>query len=345
MKVLTIAIPVYNTEKYIKRCMDSVLIDEILDDIEVVAVNDGGKDNSINILNDFKAKYPDSVVVVDKENGGHGSAINAALAVATGKYFRVLDSDDWVNSPDFVKLVKALRTEDADLVVTNYRKEHIFNGLSEEFNWKELEEDTLYRFNEMDLKLLGVDYFVMANSTYKLEVLKKSGLRLTEKTFYVDMQYNIMPIICLDTVKFMKLDIYRYFIGRADQSMNLSTFVRNRAHHEKVAKFILEYYMEHLEQFTPNQEKYIKQIIYYMLTTHYYIYCVYAENGSKELQGEIVSFDNYLRELSPALYEMMEQVGQIRYARQTKFKAVKKRLPKKFARFVTLCGNLRPKKA
>ena len=111
MKILSIAIPVYNTEKYIKRCMDSILLKEIIDDIEIILVNDGSKDNSINIMNEYKDSYPQSVVVIDKENGGHGSTINAALTVASGKYFRVLDSDDWFDSIDFITFVKNLKNE------------------------------------------------------------------------------------------------------------------------------------------------------------------------------------------------------------------------------------------
>ena len=123
MKVLTLVIPVYNTEKYVKRCLDSILIEDVLEDIEVITVNDGSKDGSVEILRRYEKMYPNSVVVIDKENGGHGSTVNAGLEKATGKYFRVIDSDDWVNSHDFVTFVNKLKNEDADLVVTNYRKE------------------------------------------------------------------------------------------------------------------------------------------------------------------------------------------------------------------------------
>ena len=157
MKVLTVAIPVYNTEKYLKRCFDSVLIGEILDDIEIVAVNDGSKDHSIDILKDYEGRYPGTVVVVDKENGGHGSAVNAALDHATGRYFRVLDSDDWFFSGDFVEMVRRLRSEKADVVISNYAKEFVYDGRTEDLVWKDLEDGVLYNFDTIDLEVVLED--------------------------------------------------------------------------------------------------------------------------------------------------------------------------------------------
>lgn len=339
MKVLSIAIPVYNTENYIKRCVDSLAIQDIINDIEIILVNDGSKDNSIKIMNEYKAKYPESIIVVDKENGGHGSTINKALSIATGKYFRVLDSDDWFDSKNFVTFVNKLKDEDVDLIITNYRKEYVYDGSSEKLNWKKLKENKVYDFNKFDLSLLEGDYFVMANSTYKTSLLKKSNLKLLEKTFYVDMQYNIIPISQLCTFKFLKLDIYRYFIGRPDQSMNLQNFVKNRANHETVMKFLIEYYLTNRNNFSKNQDSYIKQILFYMLTTHYYIYCVYAQTNKKEIYKEITAFDKYLRSKSLELYNMMYEIGQIKCNRKTKFIFVKIN-PHFFSKLVTLCGKI-----
>ena len=155
MKILSIAVPVYNTEKYLERCIDSMIVNGILEDIEIILVNDGSRDNSISIMNKYKKKYPKTIIVIDKENGGHGSTINAALKVATGKYFRVLDSDDWFDSSNFLKFVKKLKSEDVDLVITNYKKEFIYSGTSVEVNWKDLKEDKVYNFNTFDLDILN----------------------------------------------------------------------------------------------------------------------------------------------------------------------------------------------
>lgn len=339
MKILSVAVPVYNTEKYIKRCIDSLVLKDIIDDIEIILVNDGSKDNSIKIMNEYKEKYPNSIVVIDKENGGHGSTINAALKVATGKYFRVLDSDDWFDSKNFITFVQKLKNEEADLVITNYRKEYVYNGFSEKISWNKLKNNKIYEFDKMDLDLLNKEYFVMANSTYKTEVLRNANLQLLEKTFYVDMQYNVVPILQLKTFKFMKLDIYRYFIGRPEQSMNLQNFVKNRSNHEKVMKFLIEYYVANKSNFSKNKKEYIEQILFYMLTTHYYIYCVYTRNNKKAMYSEIKKFDEYLKSKDLQLYSRMNEIGQIKYNRKTKFVFVKIS-PKMFSGFLSTCARL-----
>lgn len=339
MKTLSIVVPVYNTEKYIRRCMDSILLKEILDDIEVILVNDESKDNSLKIIKEYEKKYPQSVIVIDKKNGGHGSTINEGLKIATGKYFRVIDSDDWVNSIDFIKLVRKMRNEDVDLIITNYRKETISNGLSEKIEWKNLKNDKIYNFDSFNLSILNQEYFVMANSMYKTEVLRNSKLKLLEKTFYVDMQYNVVPILYIKNFKFLNLDIYRYFIGRPDQSMNLQNFVKNRADHEKVIKYLIEYFTKNLNKFSKNKKAYIKQIIFYMLTTHYYIYCVYSKKNKKQIYKEIKCFDNYLQKTNIELYELMNNIPQIRYNRATKFVFVRIS-PQIFSKFISSCGRI-----
>lgn len=342
MKTISILIPVYNTEKYIKRCMDSILLDDILGDIEIILVNDGSKDDSLKIMNEYKKQYSKSVVVIDKENGGHGSTINAGLKIATGKYFRVIDSDDWVNSKHFVEFVKRLRDENVDAVITNYNRETVSNRMSEVIEWKKLEENETYNFDKFNLELLDKEYFVMANTTYKTEVLKNAKLNLMEKTFYVDMQYNVIPILHVKNFKYWNLNIYRYFLGRPDQTMNLQNLVRNRANHEKVMKFLIEYYTENLGRFSENKKAYIKQILFYMLTTHYYIYCVYPKKDKKKICKEIKKFDKYLKGINAELYSIMDEISQIKYNRKTKFIFVKIN-PQFFSKLISKCGNMQRK--
>ncbi len=322
MKVLTILIPVYNTEKYLRRCLDSLLVPEVTDDIEILTVNDGGKDGSIDILREYEKRYPQCIRVIDKENGGHGSTINAGIANAAGKYFRVLDSDDWFNTVDFVEFVKRLSEEDADLVVCDYRKEHTYNSKSEYFEYKNLEDRHVYRLDDIDLKILEGEYFVMATSTYKTEILRASGLKLLEKTFYVDMQYNVVPVTKTETFTYYHLDIYRYFIGRRDQSMNMDNFVRNQEHHKKMIKWLLEYYTEISKQLSPNKREYIEIILTYTLNTHYSIYCEYDHDHARAYR-EITDFDKYLLKLNKNLYERLNCMAYVRYNRKTKFRFVR----------------------
>ncbi len=322
MKVLTILVPVYNTEKYISRCLDSILLKEILDDIEIITVSDGSKDNSAEIIKKYQKKYPDTVILIEKENGGHGSTINVGIKKATGKYFRVLDSDDWVNSIDFIKFVKRLKKENADLVVDDYQQELIYESRSEEIFQNNLKDNKLYHFDEFDITKIEKDYFAMANSTYKTSILRKSGLKLFEKTFYVDMQYNIIPMIEIDTFRYYKLNIYRYFIGRKDQSMNLQNFVRNRDDHERVMKFLIETCVENRNKISNNKYKYIEKITFNMLYTHYAIYCIYFTDKN-QASKEIKKFDKYLYDKDKVIYNLTNDINFVRINRKTNFKFLK----------------------
>lgn len=322
MKILTVLVPVYNVEKYIRRCLDSLLLPEVVNDIEVLVVNDGSKDSSAEIVREYCERFPDTITFVDKENGGHGSTINAGIERAQGKYFKVIDSDDWVNIVDFIELVKRLQSEDADAVICNYRKEFTYNSKSEYFEYAELKDGEKYDLNEIDLSILRGEYFMMATTTYRTSVLRESGLKMLEKTFYVDMQFNVVPITKVDIFTYYDLDIYRYFIGRKEQSMNMDNFVRNQDHHKRMIKWLIEYYTGIADRLTVNKREYIEIILTYTLNTHYAIYCEYDKNHARAYK-EIKDFDAYLWRTNKVLYERLNCMAYVRYNRKTKFKFVK----------------------
>lgn len=318
MKTLSIVVPTYNVEKYLKRCIDSLIYDErILEDIEILIVNDGSKDSSLEIAKEYEKKYPQTVKVIDKENGGHGSTINAGLKIAKGKYFRVIDSDDWVNIDEFGDYVKDLKKYDVDIVITNYNKELLYSGEIQTFNYKNLEYNKVYNLLEFDYDLLEDSYFYMATSTIKTEKLRKADLHLDEKTFYVDMEYILLPFLQMETIVYLDYNIYRYFIGRADQSVNIQSFVRNRSHHERVLKRLLEFY-KGIDEKEP-RKVYIKKIILQMLNTHYTIYCKAKLNSKSDL-NEIRTFDKYLHDNYFDLYEDLKNNQRyIKWNQKTKF--------------------------
>ena len=342
-KILSIVVPVYNTEKYIRRCLDSILINPVLKDIEVIIVSDGSKDNSVNIVKkEYLDKYKDTIVLVEKENGGHGSTINKGLEVATGKYFKVLDSDDWLNSIDFIEFVERLKKEDSDLVVTNYSQQHVYNQTENVFVYKDLKDGRKYDFNKIDLKILNGEYFMMATATYKLDVLKSANVHLFEKTFYVDMQYNIQAMKDVKTFTYYDLDTYRYYIGRKDQSTNVNSLVKNKLHHERVMKYLVEYYANNKSKMTKNKAEYIEQILYYMLFTHYTIFCSYDKNYD-EAYEQIKAFDEYLKKTDKSLYKRMDNMSLIRAHRKTKFRYIKTKIKLKkkyFNNFYKVIGRI-----
>ena len=302
-KLLSIVIPTYNVEKYLSRCLDSLTFnDKILDYLDIIVVNDGSKDDSLKIAKEYSKKY-DCIRVIDKENGGHGSTINAGLKIAKGKYFRVIDSDDWVNIDDFPKYVEDLKKIDADLIITNFAREYIFNSKQDIYNYpKELEYNKVYDLNKFDFSILKNDYFYMATSTIKTSILRGMNLQLDEKTFYVDMEYNIFPLKYINTMIYLDYNIYRYFIGRPEQSINGESFVKHRRDHEKVLKKLINYYQS--EDLTSNRKDFIKRIILATLDSHYVIYCntKIDSNIKSIMKKEIRSFTRFLENTCTDLY-------------------------------------------
>ena len=319
MKVLSIVVPTYNVERYIDRCLQSLLYDEeILDDIEILIVNDGSKDNSLNIAKSYEKKYPKTVKVIDKENGGHGSTINVGLKLANGKFFRVIDSDDWVNIDDFSRYVKDLKKLDCDLVLTNYSKEFIYDNSTLKFKYSnKIEFNKIYNLREFDLRKFNDDYFFMATSTFKTQILREQKIELDENTFYVDMEFIIFPIPKIKNFILLDYDIYRYFIGRADQSINIQSYIKNRKHHEKVLRKLINFYED--TDMDKNKKEYIFKILVFMINSHYLIYCKNILPDKKNI-NELKKFDLFLKEKSPKLYfETSKKYAYINWNRKTSF--------------------------
>ena len=315
--VLTILIPVYNTEKYIEKCLNSLIDSRVENKIEVIIVSDGSKDNSINIAKKVTKDYSKTFSIIEKENGGHGSTINVGIKKATGKYFRVLDSDDWFDKNEFIKFVSKLEKCDSDLVITNYSKEYVNDGISETIKYNNLKSGKEYSFDNFDLGLLDNNFFAMATITYKTDILKKRNFQLPEKTFYVDMIYDVFPILDVNTFTYFDCNIYKYYIGRVGQSVNTSSFARNYLNHDKVTRKLIDFYQKNINVFNEIKKIYIKNIVKTIINTNYSIYCIFHKEKKLSYKN-VKEFDLYLRNNSKELYKETNN-SFIRIYRKTKF--------------------------
>lgn len=235
-KALSIVIPSYNMEAYLNRCLDSLVLNdkELMEKLDVIVVNDGSKDKTSEIAHSYASRYPNSIRVIDKPNGHYGSCVNAALPVATGKYFRILDADDWFDKAELSKLIVYLENTDTDCIHTNFV-----------IHAKEITivkpENVLYNnIYAIDESLSIIKSGVMHTLTYKLDFLRKISYRQTEGICYTDTEYVYYPLIRAKTITYLNLNLYQYFIGREDQSMSESSMVKNRHHLFRVLKNILE---------------------------------------------------------------------------------------------------------
>lgn len=311
-KILSVVIPTYNMEKYLNNCLDSFIYDKDTKDLEVLIVNDGSKDKSLEIAKDYENKYPDIFKVVDKENGGHGSTINAGLKVATGKYFKVVDADDWVITENFKELVEQLKDLDVDCICSNYT--HVY----EQSNKTEL-VDMCNSKNLETLKIENIESFVFAmhSLTFKTSAIRE--VRLTEHCFYVDVEYNLFGFAKCETLKYIPLNIYQYRLGRVGQSVSPQGFYKHRNDRIKVCKNIVEF----LQTLDKNSNKYklifkdVVSILKYFYTDYILIYGL-GENLDKEVKA----VDEWLKSY-PELYAQTNDHPKIKKMRETNFKKLK----------------------
>lgn len=222
--ILTIGVPLYNMEKLLGSCLDSLLPKGIASEpgwIQVVVVNDGSTDGSLELARSYERRFPGIVEVVDKENGGHGSCINAAVSRARGKYFKLVDSDDWLDPTELLRHLRRLESCDADLVVCDYRQVYE-DGRRNVVSWNgRLSPGTRPAGEVLEALCRRHDhlaYLHMHALTWKTERLR--DVRITERSFYVDQEYISFPMRRCRSIEYQPLCLYQYRLGRPGQSVD-----------------------------------------------------------------------------------------------------------------------------
>ena len=243
MKLLSIAIPSYNSENYMRNCIESLLPGG--EEVEIIIVNDGSKDGTAAIADEYAAKYPTIVKAVHQENGGHGEAVNAGLRAATGLYYKVVDSDDWVNEEAYLKILRKL----AELVQTNNMVDMMLSNYVYEKEGKKHKKVMQYRtafpidkvFTWDDVKFLHVGQYIMMHSViYRTQMLKECGLELPKHTFYVDNIFIYHPLPYVQKLYYMDVNFYRYYIGREGQSVQEKVMIGRIDQQIRVTKMIID---------------------------------------------------------------------------------------------------------
>ncbi len=306
-RVLTIAIASYNVEKYLKNGVLSLLRSKHADKLEVLIVNDGSKDNTAKIgaeLEKMTTKNGKAIVkLVDKENGGHGSAINKGIELATGKYFKLMDGDDYFDTEALDNLIEVLEKEDSDIVLNKYVEDFAIPSVK---NVKDIYDFLKpgYHYNIEDLCMDGYGFGewgpLLSTSTYKTKMLQDAKFKISEKCFYVDMELNTYAFMNAKSIVYYPLDLYIYFIGRAGQSISQASYMKNYKHHEHVILKLIDEYYKHSE-LSNNKKMYISnKLIIPMVKCQYMIATVFFKN-SKVFN----SFDSQLKKY-PEFYNIME---------------------------------------
>lgn len=243
MKLLSVAIPSYNSAEYLGRAVETLLTGG--EEMEIIIVNDGSKDDTGKIADAYQDKYPTIVKAVHQENGGHGQAVNTGLKNATGLYFKVVDSDDWVNEKSLKKVLNLLRKMhdeniELDLLIANYVYEKVNLNKQKVIDYKgALPVDCIFGWDE--LKHFKQSQNILMHSVfYRTQLLRDCKLQLPKHTFYVDNLFVYQPLPYVKTLYYMNEDFYRYFIGREDQSVNEKVMMSRIDQQIRVTKLMIE---------------------------------------------------------------------------------------------------------
>lgn len=243
MKLLSIAIPSYNSQEYLHHAVESLLPGG--EEVEILIVNDGSKDRTAEIADDFERRYPGIVRAIHQENAGHGGAVMAGLRNATGLYFKVVDSDDWVDAEAYPKVLETLRAhaepqDQIDLLVSNYiydkvgvTHKHVVRYDNALPQGRVLTWDDVGRFQPGQ-------YILMHSAIYRTQMLRDCGLSLPTHTFYVDNLYVYVPMTHVQRMLYLNVDFYHYFIGREDQSVQEQVMIRRIDQQLRVNRLMLE---------------------------------------------------------------------------------------------------------
>ena len=335
---LTIAVPSYNVERYLKNGIISLIDHSLAHKLEILIINDGSKDktNKIGLALErmSSTKNGPIVKIINKENGGHGSTINRGIELATGKYFRLMDGDDYFITDNLVKLVEKLDKETSDIILTNYIEDFSIDAIKRPVRHYEFMTPGIkYDLDVMQYNGYGFGEWgpLLSTTTCRTEILKKANFKIDENCFYVDMEYNFIIYALAQTVTYYPLDIYNYYLGRLGQSMSRESFTRNVLHHEKVTIRLLEEFYARKDSLSDGKKQYlVNKIIIpmcktqYMITTEYY-------NTSDKFQ----SFDKKFKKYEE-FYNNREIAGRIiRAHRSSRGKSIRAHSTmKKTAKFI-----------
>jgi glycosyltransferase involved in cell wall biosynthesis len=255
-KLLTVVVPVYKVEKYIDKCLGSLVVPKkMMDLLEVIVVNDGTPDNSAIMAKEFEKKYPQTFTVIDKENGGHGSAWNRGLKEATGKYISFLDSDDWYDNSNFASLIEFLQNTDVDLVFTDINRCFV-DGPTNRERFK-ITPNTVYDADTFDWFSLGQST-LDANfwhCVYKTSMLQPEYPLFLEKQFYDDGILLILPVAKAKNLIYFDKVVYNYLIGRVGQTTSQETVLKHFEDRKKLVYQLVAFQKNHSNVSEPKRKK------------------------------------------------------------------------------------------
>lgn len=294
-KLLSIVIPAYNAEEYLLETIPTILDSKNIDLIDVMIVNDGSIDNTEQLANSFVEQFPQSVRVINKVNGGHGSAVNTGINYAVGKYFKIVDADDWVDTNNLDLLIEYLKNTNVDEILTPYYQVFVNeeDKLETEYNeFKKVQENQIYAadsFFNLTKQTVG-----MHTITIKTEILKNNGIELSEKMFYVDMEFitKILPFV--KNMVYLNYPVYKYRLGTSGQSVSIESYIKNRMMHKQVILNLVEFYTN--TEMSNVKKRVFQKLLFNLIRMQCIIY--FNIENTIESKNELINFETELKKIN-----------------------------------------------
>ena len=306
MKLITFTVPCYNSAAYMDHCIETLL--PAGEDAEIILVDDGSTDDTGAIADGYAERYPEIVRVIHQENGGHGEGVNQGLINATGLYFKVVDSDDWLDGDALAALMALIKRSSQmekpiDLIITNYVYEHAEDNTQRVVRYDNaLPVGQVFKWSEMG-RFSTTQFMIMHAAVYRTEVLRRSNLSLPKHTFYVDNVFVYQPLPSVKSLYYLDADLYRYFIGRADQSVTEENMIRRIDQQILITKIMAD--AHDLEQLAQHNRR-LAQYMYHFLSIMLMICNIYLMmSGREENQKKRVELWRWLKKNHPATFRRM----------------------------------------
>lgn len=274
-KILTIVIPTYNMEKYLHRCLDSIILEgeEQFKKLEVLVVNDGSKDSSSEIAHNYEKKYPSVIKVIDKENGNYGSCFNRGLKEASGKYIKLLDADDYYNTDELKKYLIELSETDADIVFSSFNIVDETGKVTSSMEIPTGIKGTSMYFNEYRLfDKLPKNLVAMHAIGIKRENLIKNGYFQQQGISYTDTEYSFFGLLYANTLYFSSSCLYQYYVGREGQTVSIDAQIKHTNDFLLILNRLLDELIENQNVIAVNK----KEVLIYIISVLVHMYLLIA---------------------------------------------------------------------
>ena len=301
-KIISFIIPSYNVEHCLENVLKSMLHENCLKETEIIVVNDGSQDRTAEIAERYVSSYPDSVKLINKVNGGHGSAINIGTEAVSGKYFKVIDADDWVLTDNLLSFIITLKQCNADVVLTPYHQVSIVSGKKYNCMMHCESYNIEYSMNEVLEKWECFKHCLTFHGiTYKSSFYRRHYHKLPEKIFYEDQEYAAIPCCHASSIYPINLHIYQYLIDNGDQSVSDVNRVKQIRHVEQVTRNMLEYGIQNSE-LLPAGKEYLYRKEEEIILSYFVIACLIQEDKQRG-RIDFKDYKQMIKEVEPYIYK------------------------------------------